>query len=52
MYVPEFDLASLQNGSDIRGIALETPEHEVTLTDERVEKIAYGFAVWLKEVKK
>ena len=48
----EFNLTSLQNGSDIRGIAIRTPEHEITLTDERVEKIAYGFAVWLKEVKK
>lgn len=47
----EFNLASLQNGSDIRGIAIKTPEHELTLTDERIEKIAYGFAVWLKEVK-
>lgn len=47
----EFNLASLQNGSDIRGIAIETSDHEITLTDERVEKIAYGFAVWLKEVK-
>lgn len=48
----EFNLASLQNGSDIRGIAIKTSDHEVTLTDERVEKIAYGFAVWLKEIKK
>ncbi len=48
----EFNLTSLQNGSDIRGIAIKTPEHEITLTDERIEKIAYGFAVWLKEVKK
>lgn len=47
----EFNLASLQNGSDIRGIAIKTAEHELTLTDERVEKIAYGFAIWLKEAK-
>lgn len=47
----EFKLASLQNGSDIRGIAIETSDHGLTLTDERVEKIAYGFAVWLKEEK-
>ena len=47
----EFKLTSLQNGSDIRGIAIETSDHGITLTDERVEKIAYGFAVWLKEAK-
>lgn len=47
----EFNLASLQNGSDIRGIAIKTSDHEITLTDERIEKIAYGFAVWLREVK-
>ncbi|MER2173380.1 MAG: phosphomannomutase/phosphoglucomutase [Carnobacterium sp.] len=48
----EFNLASLQNGSDIRGIAIKTSDHEVTLTNEIIEKIAYGYAVWLKEVKK
>lgn len=47
----EFKLASLQNGSDIRGIAIETAEHKLTLSDERIENIAYGFAAWLKEVK-
>ena len=47
----EFNLASLQNGSDIRGIAIKTSDHDITLTDESIEKIAYGYAVWLKEVK-
>ncbi|AEO39402.1 TPA: phosphomannomutase/phosphoglucomutase [Listeria monocytogenes] len=45
-------LEALQNGSDIRGIAIATEKYQITLTDERVEKIAYGFAKWLKEEKK
>lgn len=49
--VSDSGLASLQNGSDIRGIALQTSDNQVTLTDERIERIAYGLAVWLKEVK-
>ncbi|MBC1498994.1 phosphomannomutase/phosphoglucomutase [Listeria weihenstephanensis] len=44
-------LKDLQNGSDIRGIAIETDKQEVTLTDERVGKIAIGFAAWLRDVK-
>ncbi|MEG0474473.1 MAG: phosphomannomutase/phosphoglucomutase [Carnobacterium sp.] len=48
---PLSGLASLQNGSDIRGIAMQTDQYEVTLTDERIEAIAYGLAVWLKEAK-
>ncbi|MBC1754562.1 phosphomannomutase/phosphoglucomutase [Listeria seeligeri] len=44
-------LEALQNGSDIRGIAIATEKNQITLTDERVEKIAYGFAKWLKEEK-
>lgn len=45
-------LTELQNGSDVRGVALETPNQVVTLTNDRIERIAYGFAFWLKEVKK
>lgn len=45
-------LEALQNGSDIRGIAIATEKYQITLTDERVEKIAYGFAKWLKERRK
>lgn len=41
----------LQNGSDIRGIAIETPEQLLTLTDKAIEKIAYGFAGWLGQKK-
>ncbi|MBC6316338.1 phosphomannomutase/phosphoglucomutase [Listeria grandensis] len=45
-------LKDLQNGSDIRGIAIETDKHDVTLTDEYVSAIAIGFAAWLRHVKK
>lgn len=45
-------LLDLQNGSDIRGVATQTPEKETTLTEENIEKIGYGFAVWLNDVKK
>ncbi|EOT49510.1 phosphoglucomutase/phosphomannomutase [Enterococcus sulfureus ATCC 49903] len=44
-------LASLQNGSDIRGIAIETDEHQANLTPEAVEKIAYGVTSWLMSQK-
>ncbi len=44
------DLLKLQNGSDVRGIALEGVKGEdVNLTNEAVYKIAAGFALWLKE---
>lgn len=39
---------NLQNGSDIRGIALEGVEGEnVNLTTEHVKYIAYAYAMWL-----
>ncbi|MBC2207966.1 phosphomannomutase/phosphoglucomutase [Listeria booriae] len=44
-------LKDLQNGSDIRGIAIETDKYQVTLTDEHVAAIAIGFAAWLRDVK-
>ncbi|MEW4353794.1 phosphomannomutase/phosphoglucomutase [Streptococcus pneumoniae] len=37
----------LQNGSDIRGIAIETDEYAVNLTEEAVRKIARGVIHWL-----
>jgi phosphomannomutase len=37
----------LQNGTDIRGIAIETSGHPVTLTSSMVKGIAYGFKKWL-----
>lgn len=48
----EFNLLELQNGSDIRGIAIATKNNELSLTDDRIEKISYGLLVWLKEMKK
>lgn len=45
----EKDLRFLQNGSDIRGIAITTEKHEASLTPERVEAIAHGFVMWLQE---
>jgi len=39
----------LQNGTDIRGIAIETAENSVTLTSAMVRGIAYGFRKWLMD---
>ncbi|MGL4763275.1 MAG: phosphomannomutase/phosphoglucomutase [Sarcina sp.] len=41
------NLEKLQNGTDIRGIALEEGDLKLTLTKEAVEKIAIGFSKWL-----
>jgi phosphomannomutase len=41
----------LQNGTDIRGIALEGSEKEVNLTPEAVKFTAYGFVKWLEKNK-
>lgn len=43
------DLAKLQNGSDIRGIAIATDEWEVTLTTEAVKSITSGLINWLRQ---
>ena len=44
------DYKKLQNGSDIRGVALATPDGpEVNLTEEVAERIALGFLVFLKK---
>lgn len=49
-----FDLLELQNGSDIRGIAIEgVPGEEVNLDAEAAGKIAGAFMYWLsKKVQK
>ena len=39
----------LKSGTDIRGVATETEEHTINLTDETVERIIKGFALWLEE---
>ncbi|MDN6626568.1 MAG: phosphomannomutase/phosphoglucomutase [Pisciglobus halotolerans] len=44
-------MLELQSGSDIRGIATQTNDTTITLTDEAIEAIAYGFVVWLKNKK-
>lgn len=44
-------LKELINGSDIRGIAIETDDHKVNLTPEAVEKIAVSFLKFLTEIK-
>ncbi|MBR5272217.1 MAG: phosphomannomutase/phosphoglucomutase [Clostridia bacterium] len=41
----------LKSGTDIRGVAVETPGSEVTLTDDVVARIACGFAKWLSAKK-
>ncbi|XP_022133754.1 uncharacterized protein LOC111006254 isoform X2 [Momordica charantia] len=47
------DFLKLQNGSDIRGVALPGAEGEpVNLTEQVAEAIGAGFAAWLLEKKK
>jgi len=44
------DYKKLQNGSDIRGVALPNPENRpVTLTESVCRDIGRGFALWLVE---
>lgn len=45
----KYDYSELQNGSDIRGVALPGVEGEpVNLDETAVERLAKGFVVWLK----
>lgn len=41
-------LQKLKNGTDIRGIAIDTKDHKKNLTSEIVSLIGYGFSKWLK----
>ena len=41
-------LEKLQNGSDIRGIAIDTEEYQANLTPEAMQHIASGLIHWLK----
>lgn len=41
-------LQKLKNGTDIRGIAIETKDNKKNLTSEIVSLIGYGFSKWLK----
>ncbi len=43
------ELAKLQNGTDIRGIAIESPGKKVNLTPNSVKFIGNGFVQWLKQ---
>ncbi|MCL1803158.1 MAG: phosphomannomutase/phosphoglucomutase [Eubacteriaceae bacterium] len=45
------DLLELQNGSDIRGVAIASPDNAATLDVIAAEKIGAAFATWLKEAK-
>ncbi len=45
----EKEWKTLKNGSDIRGIAVESASGAVNLTDERIYAIAGAFGLWLKE---
>jgi phosphomannomutase len=46
-------IKQLQNGTDVRGVALDiVPDEKVTLTGEKVGRIAQAFTVWLAKQKK
>lgn len=45
------DLKALQNGSDFRGIAVDTEEYKANLTPEQVNKIGIGMIHWLRDQK-
>ncbi|XP_034928949.1 uncharacterized protein [Populus alba] len=52
-YLDKVDFMKLQNGSDIRGVAVPGVEGEpVTLTEPVTEAIATAFSAWLSEKKK
>lgn len=44
--------SKLQNGTDIRGIAIGNEQEPANLTPSIVKAIGYGFKTWLVEVKK
>ena len=45
------DIRKLQNGSDVRGIALEgVADEHVNLTGEASNKIAQAFVKWLSKI--
>jgi len=43
------NLLKLQNGSDVRGVAIDGLGEAVTLTEEAVNRIAGAFVVWLEK---
>lgn len=44
-------LTELQNGSDIRGIAITTEQHQANLTPAVVKEVAKGLVNWLRNEK-
>ncbi len=48
----DIDLKKLQNGSDIRGIAIETGDEKINLSPEIASMIGSAFVKWLSENKK
>lgn len=51
MVILSDQLFKLQNGTDVRGIAIEHTDFKVSLTSELAKLIASGFAVWLENKK-
>ncbi|TQE05064.1 hypothetical protein C1H46_009356 [Malus baccata] len=52
-YLDKIDFSKLQNGSDIRGVAVAGVEGEpISLTEPVSEAIGAAFAAWLVEKKK
>ena len=46
----EINLMKLQNGSDVRGIALEgVADEHVNLTEDACNRIGQAFAFWLSK---
>ena len=45
------NLLDLKNGSDIRGIALNTKEHHANLNDEAMTAITWGLVHWFRKQK-
>lgn len=45
------DLHQLQNGSDIRGIAITTKEHVANIEKDQVQRVAQGILTWIKSKK-
>lgn len=43
------DISKLQNGSDIRGIAIDTKDQKANLTESVMKKIASGLYRWLRK---
>lgn len=39
-------IKQLQNGSDIRGVAIDTAQHAISLTDDAIKRIGYGSIKW------